>query len=64
MFQVCNFFLKSKKLVDLGILVIGGTMLVKEKEKRLCIEPNPIWNHTHLGMFLKNLKLGVLKCEE
>jgi hypothetical protein len=39
-------------------------MLVKEKEKGLCVERDPIWNHIHLGMFLKNLKLGVLKCEE
>ncbi len=44
--------------------MIVGTMLVKEKEKGLCVERDPIWNHIHLGMFLKNLKLGVLKCEE
>ncbi len=33
-------------------------MLVKEKG--LCVELDPIWNHTHPGIFLKNLKLGVL----
>ncbi len=73
MYQVCNFlnlifFFGFRYVVDIvGHFVFGGTMPVLYKINfglSLNIELNLVWYRTCLPSFFKNLKIGVLKCEE